>query len=317
MSGLFMKGQKMIYVLSLTPCEDRTCRCDRFDPDRTNRVIPVRRDIGGKGVNCAGTLLALGEKATLAGADFEGRVAGAFRDKLPLLLTETGLPLRCNLKIFDRSRNKTVEVNEPAPPIGKALLSAIRERLCEKLREGDTLVLCGSLPMEADPGTYADFCSSARAKGARVAADCSGEALLRVAKQAPDLLKPNREEFFTLIKTLYGFEPGPDRKSLADAGKRLCREMGIGRILLSLGKDGAMLLTGEDSFFCDAPPVCVRGDIGAGDAMTAAAVLCLNRGESGHTLLRMASAAAGAVLEKEGTQPPDREEIAGILDRMP
>ena len=79
----------MIYVLSLTPCEDRTCRCGHFDPDRTNRVIPVRRDIGGKGVNCAGTLLALGEKVTLAGADFEGRITEAFREKLPLLLMKT------------------------------------------------------------------------------------------------------------------------------------------------------------------------------------------------------------------------------------
>lgn len=307
----------MIYVLSLTPCEDRTCRCGHFDPDRTNRVIPVRRDIGGKGVNCAGTLLALGEKVTLAGADFEGRITEAFREKLPLLLMETGLPLRCNLKIFDLSRNKTVEVNEPAPPLGKEFLSAVRERLCETLCPGDTLVLCGSLPMDADPGTYSDFCSSARAKGALVAADCSGDALLRVADQAPDLIKPNREEFFTLIKTLYGCEPGSDRKSLSDAGKRLCREKGIGRILLSLGKDGAMLITGEDSLFCAAPPVCVRGDIGAGDAMTAAAVLCLSRGDSGLTLLRMASAAAGAVLEKEGTQPPDREEIEKILARMP
>ena len=306
----------MIYVLSFTPSLDRTVTCDRFDPGMTNRVRPLREDLGGKGVNCALTLLSLGGEVTLCGADYEGRVRRELEEKLPLLLTESGLPLRCNLKIFDRAEKRTVEVNELSPALPAEVTDRIRNGLLALLKKGDILVLCGSLPEGAPAGTYRDLCVSAKEKGAAAVADCSGDALARAVTAGPDLIKPNRSEFEALTRSLGLPLPGRDRESLSLAAKELCEKTGTGRVLLSLGKDGALLATRESVLFCAAPDVTVRGDIGAGDAMTAAAALCLSRGEDGSVLLRTASAAAGAVLEKEGTRPPEPGDILRILKKM-
>lgn len=306
----------MIYVLSLTPCLDKTVTCDGFDIMKSNRVTFVRQDPGGKGINCARTLHALDIPVTLCGADFENTFSHALKDTIPCLFFETGKAPRVNLKIFDRLLMKTIEVNEQAPSLTDETLGQIREKVACVLTEGDVLVLCGSLPSGAPADTYAAFVRTAKEKGARVIADCSGAALHKVLYAGPDLIKPNTQEFAEVLAAENLQADSHDEKTLARAGQQLIYQYGIGRILLSLGKRGAMLISREKYLCCPPPDVQVRGDIGAGDAMSAAAAWCLQESKDDKTLLYTASAAAGAVLEKEGTQPPAKEDLERILNIM-
>ncbi len=295
----------MIYVLSLTPCIDRTVSCEHFDLMKSNRVTPTRQDLGGKGVNCARTIRAMGGEVTLLGTDFNGAVSRAMAAEMPCFLTETGLDMRVNTKIFDKSLMKTIEVNERAVPLTECVLESVLQNTKARLQSGDTLVLCGSLPTGADADTYARFAGAANEKGANVLADCSGDALKTVIREKVKLIKPNRNE----MDELCGEDDAAD---YAEKCRALIEKSGVEGVLLSLGKDGSMLVTGNEVITCPPPDVTVRGDIGAGDAMTAAAALCLSRGTDGLTMIRYASAAAGAVLEKEGTQAPDKEDVERI-----
>lgn len=76
----------MIYAVCLNPSIDKTVLCESFDPARTNRVRPLRSDLGGKGINNARTLHALGVPVTLCGSDFKGAVRGGMDKSIPVLL---------------------------------------------------------------------------------------------------------------------------------------------------------------------------------------------------------------------------------------
>lgn len=129
---------------------------------------------------------------------------------------------------------------------------------------------------------------------------------------APDLIKPNRGELADLF-SLLKLPLTEDMQGFADACDLLRERYGIGRVLLSLGKEGSLLSGKESTLVCPPPDVVVRGDIGAGDAMVAAAAWQMSAGGSDEALLRFASAAAGAVLEKEGTAAPDGERINELV----
>ena len=303
----------MIYAVCLNPCTDKTVVCDSFDPDRTNRVRPLRSDLGGKGVNCAKTLRALNVPVTLCGTEYRGAVRKGLGNDMPCLFEETGLPLRENLKIFDLSRKRTVEVNEAGDALPEGTLDRLLEQLLSVLEKGDTVILSGSLPAGESSDTYACWCRRIREKGATVAADCAGETLLRLLDAAPDLIKPNIGEFEELLTLMDRHMPG-DMKGLSLILNAMRHTYRIRCILLSLGKDGALLSTDGGTWHCPPAAVEVKGDIGAGDAMAAAAAWQLGEGAPADQVLAYATAAAGAVLEQEGTGAPDGDRIRELCE---
>lgn len=303
----------MIYAVCLNPCTDKTVVCDSFDPGKTNRVRPLRSDLGGKGVNCAKTLRALDVPVTLCVTEYLGAVRKELGEEVPCLFEETGLPLRENLKIFDLSKRRTVEVNEAGETLPESTLDRLLDQLLSVLEKGDTVILSGSLPAGESSDTYACWRRKTREKGAVVAADCAGETLLRLLDAAPDLIKPNINEFEELL-TLMGQHIPSDIKGLSLILNAMRHTYQIRCILLSLGRNGALLSTDGGTWHCPPAAVEVKGDIGAGDAMAAAAAWQLGEGAPGDRVLVCATAAAGAVLEQEGTGAPNGQRIRELCE---
>ncbi|MBO2516450.1 MAG: hypothetical protein CW338_04120 [Clostridiales bacterium] len=305
----------MIWAVSFNPCTDKTVLCEHFDEHITNRVMPLRNDLGGKAVNCALALRALGVPVTLCGMEFGGEVQKGLGENFPTLLLETGLPLRVNLKIFDKSEKRTVEVNESGEKLPDGLMEQLKDELLARIAEGDIVILSGSLPYGEDTGTYAAWCSDLRARGAVVIADCSGETLYKLLPAGPDLIKPNQHEMEDLLTRMDQHMPS-DLKGLSLVLNALRHQYHIRYILCSLGKDGALLSSDNGTYHCTPPPVEVRGDVGAGDAMTAAAAWQISLGADESTILRFGTAAAGAVLIGEGTCAPDKTVFAGLTQQV-
>ena len=297
----------MIAALCAHPCLDKSASLARFSPDAPNRIAVERLDVGGKGVNVARVAKALGENALLVSFDSAAHpVATAMGlEGVPCRLVERPGDLRVNLKIREEQTGRTIEINERGAAASPRALDELRSALLSSVQPGDWAVLSGSLPPSAPTDFYAALCRDLKRAGVRVAADCDGDALRAVVAAGPDLIKPNAQEFSVLTghDPMAGLEP-KHVLPLLDS---------VGAVCLSLGAEGAALVTREGAWRCAAPRVPVRGVTGAGDTLLSALLTALSRGDPPPEALRFASAAAGASIQRPGTLLCQREDVFALL----
>ena len=303
----------MIYAVSLNPCIDKTARIPRFDLDAPNRMETERADVGGKGVNVARVIRALGGDGMLIGFDYDqGPVAAAMeKERVPYRLTALPGALRTNIKLRETETGRTIEISERGPAASPEALNAVKEALLSSLKPGDWVSLSGSLPPGAPAETYADLCRAVQEKGGFTAVDCDGPALKAALEAHPSLIKPNAQEF----KALTGIDPRNEAETL-----RACEALlgkGIGMICLSRGGEGAMIVNAGGAWSCSAAKITPQGTQGAGDSLLAALMLALSRGMEPGEALRFATAAAGASVMRPGTLLCRREDAEALMADLP
>ena len=287
----------MIYTVTLNPALDRSIgpEGERIDP-------------GGKGLNVAKTLNALGYKAIAvcfaAGKTGETLYRLAANAQIELLPVPTPGETRVNLKLFD---GETItEHNEPGPDFDLAAFEDLRMLLRERLQPGDTLALCGSLPPKAPADCYAILAKDH--PDCRVIIDTSGPALAASINAAPFCIKPNLAELEQLVGASL-----PDLPSRIEVLRALL-DRGLGTVLLSMGHEGAMLASHTGIRQAAAPKITVKGTVGAGDAMTA--MLCAHPADNCGELLRACVAAGSAACMQPGSVPPARSDWEALMDRV-
>ena len=299
----------MLYALALNPCLDKTASIDRFDPDVPNRVRVERLDVGGKGVNVARAVSALGGDVKLIGFDYRGQpVASAMaREKVSCALIPLAGDLRVNMKLREEETGRTIEISERGLETSREDIRRIIARLLDSVQPGDWVALAGSLPPGALPETYAKILHALKDKGCRTAVDCDGLALSAAMEEQPALIKPNAQEF----KNLTGVNAKDTGAAVAACRSLL--EKGVEWVCLSRGQLGALLAHGEEAWTCPAADVSVKGTAGAGDTMLAALLLAIERQLPPAEALRYASAAAGASVMLPGTLLCRQEDVEKLL----
>lgn len=301
----------MICAVCLNPCLDKSASLPRFQLDAPNRIAMERMDVGGKGVNVARVIKELGGDGLLVGFDYQGGpIERAMEEeKVPCRLQRVPGALRVNMKLRETETGRTLEINEQGAEISGRDMARMEETLLSLIKPGDYVSLSGSLPYRAPRDAYARLCRGVKEKGAFAAVDCDGEALAAALAEKPDLIKPNAQEF----RALTGADP-LDRKKAVEA----CREMlgrGMGMVCLSLGSQGALLISKAGAWTCPAAPVPVLGAQGAGDSMLAALLVALSQGRSAGEALRFASAAAGASVSRPGTLLCQRADTIALMEK--
>lgn len=299
----------MIFILSLNPCVDKTLSLPKMDLDNPNRVLLERTDVGGKGVNVARVIHALGGGGLLTGFDYIGKPVETAMEKEGVscaLLSVEG-DMRVNLKIRETETGRTVEINEKGVFHNAKLLQQMEQILLGRCGPGDYVALCGSLPNGAQKDFYGQLVKKLKAKGCFAAVDCDGEALEQALLSGPSLIKPNLPEFLALTRSCDASLPALLEKC------RAFHEKGVEMICLSLGPDGALLSTNEQAYFCKAADVQVLGTQGAGDSMLGGLLTALSQGKNLPEALQFASAAAGASIMQPGTLLCTWEETQALL----
>lgn len=253
----------MILTVTLNTALDITHRVPSLRPGSSHRVSEVTERPGGKGVNVARVLAALGHEVTVTG--FAGGTTGRIlRDRLTEVpglvdaLVPVSGPTRRTVAVVDARSGSTTQLNEPGPTIAHSEWSAFQAVYGDLLASASAVALCGSLPPGVPVGAYAGLVRTARTAGVPVLLDTSGAALRRGVAGRPDILKPNAEE----LAELTGFhEP---LRAAQDARRR-----GAGTVVASLGPEGLLALTPEGHWRA-APPARLPGNpTGAGDAAVA------------------------------------------------
>ncbi|AJF66470.1 1-phosphofructokinase family hexose kinase [Streptomyces vietnamensis] len=252
----------MILTVTLNTALDLTYRVPALTPHASHRITQVIERPGGKGLNVARVLAALGHETVATG--FAGGATGAtLRDQLAATpvrdeLVETAGTTRRTVAVVDTASGDTTQLNEPGPTVTAAEWAAFRTRFTELLDGARAVALCGSLPPGIHVGAYAELIRLARTAGVPVLLDTSGEPLRRGIAARPDLVKPNAEELAQLTGSR---EP---HRATRDARRR-----GAHAVISSLGPEGMLAATPE-GLWRATPPATVKGNpTGAGDSAVA------------------------------------------------
>ncbi|WP_329228870.1 1-phosphofructokinase family hexose kinase [Streptomyces canus] len=253
----------MILTVTLNTALDITYRVRSLRPHTSHRVTEVTERPGGKGLNVARVLAALGHEMTVTG--FTGGATGRIvQDRLTAVpglvdaLVPVSGPTRRTIAVVDEESGDTTQLNEPGPTVTPTEWSAFQEAYEDLVPSVSAVALCGSLPPGVPVGAYAGLIRTAKTAGVPVLLDTSGEALRRGVAARPDILKPNADELSELTGS---HEP---LRAAQDARRR-----GALSVVASLGTRGLLAATPEGRWRAT-PPARVHGNpTGAGDSLVA------------------------------------------------
>ena len=254
----------MIVTLTPNPSIDKTLRIPPLVRGGVQRATSVTAEAGGKGVNVARALASEG-LASLAVAPLDtasaALVAGLLGGATPFEAVPIAGAIRTNVGLIEDD-GTTTKVNEPGPTVSAAEVDALLARLVV-LADGAAWVAgCGSLPPGAPEDLYAQLARAVGAR-ARVAVDADGAALRACVGQPVGLLKPNRHE----LEQVAGVPLTTLGAVIGCAQDVVAR--GAGTLLVSLGRDGAVVVDAAGAVHAEAYIDDVRNTVGAGDALLA------------------------------------------------
>ena len=307
----------MIVVVCLNPALDVTHHVDAVDWGGVNRPRAVRARPGGKGLNVARTLHALGVDVLvlgLAGGITGAGVEAALRERcVPAAFTPVAGETRRTFSVVDGSMagRGVTAFHEAGPEVGEEELARFRRGYEQALEGATAVVLSGSLPPGLAAGTYATLIETATAAGVPAVLDTHGEALRRGAAAGAAIVKPNLAELAALAEP--PLAPAADLAAAAAAAGQL---RGAQAVVITLGPDGLLAAT-EDGCWRARRPAAVPGNAtGAGDAVAAALAHGLVLGRPWDERLRHAAALGAATAAAPVAGEFRRQDYLGALSAV-
>lgn len=299
----------MITTITLNVAIDKAYQVEVFETGEVNRVRTCTNTPGGKGLNVAKVANICGEEVAASG--FVGGHAGAY--VVDMLMAEgvqsdfvhTKNETRSCINILADDGSST-EFLEPGAEIYPEELKAFLEKFPQIVEKSDVITISGSVPKGIGTDIYGKLITLTKEKGKKVILDTSGELLKEGIKAKPTMVKPNTDE----IQALLGVSV-KSKEEVIDGAKKL-HDMGIEVVVVSLGKDGALVVSDEGVFQGRPPVIQTVNTVGCGDSMVAAFAVGFARGYGMEETLRYAVAvsAANALTMATGSyKPEDRDRI--------
>ena len=298
----------MVYTVTFNPSLDYIISMDAFQMGMTNRTSGEQMLPGGKGINVSTVLTHLGVENTALGfiAGFTGEEIRRRAEELGvrcefLSLREGYSRINVKLKDFDGT-----EINGRGPEIPEEKLDQLLKKL-DTLREGDVLVLAGSIPHSLPESIYRDILKRIRGRGVLSVVDASGELLEHVLPYGPFLIKPNNHE----LGGIFGVQIASREEAVPWARK--LQEKGARNVLVSMAGQGAVLLDEKGAVHSlPAPDGRQVNAVGAGDSMVAGFLAgWLEKGDYAYAH-RLGAAAGSATAFSEGLATG--QQIRALMD---
>ena len=286
----------MILTVCLNPCTDVTIELDALNVGKLNHVKNKTLSFTGKALNVAigvarlkGKSYATGFMYNENGSLFEQALD---REGVPSVFIWNKGRVRENYKFID-NKSMLTEVNDVGESISENKQAELIELVANLSRTSDVVVISGSLPRGVESNYYTKLFNVVSSDKIKVA-DTEGARLFAALNAGVDLVKPNKEELQSTLKEEF--------KSQADLlrGCYSLIDKGAKRVLLSLGKRGAIITDGTKNYYCKSINVAINSTVGAGDGMLAAASMMLEQGAPLEEILRAGVAAGTATVTTFG-----------------
>ena len=300
----------MVYTVTFNPSLDYIVAVDDFQLGMTNRTSSELILPGGKGVNVSTILNNLGIANTAFGfaAGFTGRAIISMLEKngvkADFIEIEDGLS-RINFKLKNIDGT---EINGQGPDISDVKVDELLNKL-DTLKEGDALVLAGSIPATMSDDIYQTILKRLQGRGILTIVDATSSLLMNVLEYHPFLIKPNHHE----LGEIYNVEL-TSREEVVPYAKKL-QESGARNVLVSMGGKGAVLVSEDGNVYdAPAPEGVLKNSVGAGDSMVAGFLTgWLNTG-SYREAFRMGVAAGSASAFSDNLATKD--EVEDVFDKV-
>jgi 1-phosphofructokinase/tagatose 6-phosphate kinase len=193
----------MIITVTLNAAIDKSLAVPNFRLGRRHRTVDQRTMAGGKGVNIARTLKALGQPVIATG--FAGGGTGTH---IVEQLTEESIlndfvrirdESRTNTSVLDPTTGDQTEINERGPAVSEREVELFRDKLLYLARGAAIVVFAGSLPRGVEPDLYASLIRDLERLDVLTVVDTDGEPLRQAVRAEPDIVSPNVLEAEELV----------------------------------------------------------------------------------------------------------------------
>jgi 1-phosphofructokinase family hexose kinase len=304
----------MIITVTLNAAIDKSLSVPNFRLGRRHRTVEQRTMAGGKGVNIARTLKALGQPVIATG--FAG---GATGTHIVEELTEESIlndfvrireESRTNTSVLDPTSGQQTEINERGPAVSEREVELFRDKLLYLARGAAIVVFAGSLPRGLEPDIYAELIGDLARSEVTTVVDTDGEPLRQAVRAEPDVVSPNVTE----AEELVGHEfAGEHERSLAV------------REIAALGPREAIMTLPDGCFaqvLVDGQPRCKRARIepreplakrGSGDAFLAGYIAARYEGRNPDQCLRFGVACGAESTARLGAGLIDAREARRLM----
>lgn len=302
-----------IITLTLNPSLDKSTHFTGLVAEQKIRCEKPRYDAGGGGINVSKAIVKLGGNSLCIHTS--GGSAGKMLEEL---IQKEGIEnkviptqnwTRENFIAFENTTKAQYRFGFP----GNELLEIEKETVIEIIKKikADYLVLSGSLNEGLPADFYQKISETAKASGIKVIVDTSGEPLRKVLEKGVYLIKPNIGELAKLI--------GVERLALPEvekAAKTLIEKGSAEVVVVSLGAEGAILVSKDKTEFVNAPKAEKKSTVGAGDSMVGGMVWALSQNKSLKEVIQWGVCCGTAATMNEGTQLFKKEDAEKLFEGL-
>jgi 6-phosphofructokinase 2 len=289
----------MILTITLNPCIDKSTTVELIKPGSKLRNTEIKNEPGGGGINVSKALakLQIESSALFLAGGHNGEMLKTLlhQEKIPFHCIDTKVETRENWIVDESGTGKQFRFTFPGRhPEPKAVKDLLDEML---LFTPAFVVASGSMPPGLPENFYGLVVKLAIASGAKCIVDTSGEALKALVGKGAYLIKPNIGELCSLL----GIQ-GLSIQEVPAAAQQLIQNGYAKIVVVSMGGDGAWIVSEAENHFVIAPPVHVKTTVGAGDSMVAGITYMLHKKESLKNVLRFGVCCGTAATMNAGTE---------------
>jgi 1-phosphofructokinase family hexose kinase len=304
----------MIITVTLNAAIDKTLAVPNFRLGRRHRAVEQTAMAGGKGVNVARSLRALGQPVIATGI-----AGGPTGTRIVEHLTEEGIlndfvrireESRTSTAVVDPTSGEQTEINERGPQVTDGELDLFVDKLLYLAKGAAVCVFAGSLPRGVNPGLYGRLIEEMRRLGVTTLIDSEGEPLTMATRKAPDVVSPNEIE----AEGLVGHEFSDEEDRRRALGEMV--EMGAREGIMTLA-DGCLAVVGEGAerrlYRATLEPLEPVSSVGSGDAFLAGFVAARYSGRDPESCLRFAVACGAESTQHFGAGQLDQRNVERVL----
>jgi 6-phosphofructokinase 2 len=288
-----------IVTLTVNPALDKSASFSGLIAEQKIRCEEPRYDAGGGGINVSKSIHRLGGEALsifTSGGPI-GKMLEECIEKETILTQVISVEnwTRENFVAFDSHTKSQYRFGFPGAELSKEEEQEILQTI--KNTSSKYLVLSGSLNEGLASDFYQRIVQLTKEFNTKIIIDTSGPALEKALESGVYLVKPNVGELAKLI----GVEK-LEMEEVAHAAKKLIVKGSAEIVVVSLGPQGAVLVTKDQTEFVPAPNVVRKSTVGAGDSMVGAMVWALSQNKSLKEVVQWGVACGSAATMNEGTQ---------------
>lgn len=304
-----------IVTLTINPAVDIFVNVERVEPTRKLRCSAPKRDPGGGGINVARVAHRLGADVTaiypIGGAIGKLLQRLVEREGIDSVVTPSHVETRENFTALEETSGEQYRFVLPGSKLHRAEWEACLDKLVLLSSPPKFIVASGSIPPGVPDDFYAAVARHAKQLGARMVLDTSGAAMAPALKEGVALIKPNQNE----LADFTGAALDSDASRVA-ACRTLIADGRTQAVALTLGEDGALLVTADRAWRAAPMEIEVVSTVGAGDSFLGGMVAALAGGQTWDAAFRMAVAAGSAAVMSAGTELCREEDVRRLLKEV-